>query len=269
MKDKIKETLKKEPSNKMYIFMVVIIVFFMFIYSLSVIELNKGANGKDVAINIIKGILSPSREMLFNFTKSGVVYLLLETVSIAFLGTIIGSIISVPLAFLASNNIVPKPIATITSLLIMVIRTIPAIVYGLMFIRVTGPGPFAGVLTMSFTSIGMLTKLFSDTILDLDKNILESLEALGLKTWQKIRYGIIPQLFASFISTVIYRFDMNLRDATVLGLVGAGGIGSPLMFAMNSYRWNEVGAILLGLIILVLFIEYFSTKIRSFLVRGQ
>ncbi len=82
------------------------------------------------------------------------------------------------------------------------------------------------------------------------------------------RYGILPQLTADFTSTIIYRFDMNLRDATVLGLVGAGGIGAPLIFAMSSYRWNEVGAILLGLIVLVLIIEWISARIRVKLARG-
>jgi len=94
------------------------------------------------------------------------------------------------------------------------------------------------------------------------------LDAAGCTTFQKIRYGILPQLTADFTSTIIYRFDMNLRDATVLGLVGAGGIGAPLIFAMSSYRWNEVGAILLGLIILVLIIEAISAKIRVRLARG-
>ena len=85
---------------------------------------------------------------------------------------------------------------------------------------------------------------------------------------RRSRYGILPQLTADFTSTIIYRFDMNLRDATVLGLVGAGGIGAPLIFAMSSYRWNEVGAILLGLIVLVLIIEWISAKIRVKLARG-
>ena len=80
--------------------------------------------------------------------------------------------------------------------------------------------------------------------------------------------GILPQLTADFTSTIIYRFDMNLRDATVLGLVGAGGIGAPLIFAMSAYRWNEVGAILLGLIVLVLIIEWISARIRVKLARG-
>jgi phosphonate transport system permease protein len=107
-----------------------------------------------------------------------------------------------------------------------------------------------------------------ETIEDLDIGILESLDAAGCNTFEKIRYGIIPQLIPNFLSTAIYRFDMNLRDASVLGLVGAGGIGAPLLFAMSSYRWNQVGSILIGLIILILIIELFSTKIRVKLVRG-
>lgn len=270
MSEKVKLKLREEPNSKSYILVVGILFLGMLLWSLTAV------NGRDVgmegggkiASNIISGIFHPDKELLFNMTKSGVLYMLFETICIAFLGTIIGAIISIPLSFLASPNIVPAPICAATKLFIMMIRTIPALIYGLMFIKVTGPGPFAGLLTMSFISIGMLTKLFSDTIGDLNKSILESLAALGCNTFQKIRFGVIPQLRPNFLSTIIYRFDMNLRDATTLGLVGAGGIGSPLIFAMNSYRWNQVGAILLGLIILVLFIEFFSTKIRNKLVRG-
>ena len=225
-------------------------------------------NGLRVAKSIISGIFHPDWEIVLDFSSSGLLYMLLETVAIAFLGTIIGAIISVPLGFLASSNIVPRWVSYIVKLLIMTIRTIPSLIYGIMFIKITGPGPFAGLLTMSFTSIGMLTKLFSDNIMNLKKNVLESLEAMGCTTFEKIRYGILPQLFAIFLSTIIYRFDINLRDATILGLVGAGGIGSPMMFAMSSYKWNAVGSILLGLIILILFIEYFSGKIRSRLIGG-
>ena len=123
-------------------------------------------------------------------------------------------------------------------------------------------------MTMSLTSIGMISKMYIEAIEDLDTKILESLDAMGCSTWQKIRYGILPQLMPNFASTAIYRFDINLRDATVLGLVGAGGIGAPLIFAMNSYRWNEAGAILIGLVILVLIVEWISTKIRVKLTRG-
>ncbi|MDD6449550.1 MAG: ABC transporter permease subunit, partial [Lachnospiraceae bacterium] len=153
-------------------------------------------------------------------------------------------------------------------LIVMAIRTIPSLIYGLMFVAVTGPGPFAGLLTMSLCSVGMVSKMYTEAIEDLDTKVLESLDAAGCTTWQKIRHGILPQLAPNFASTAIYRFDINLRDATVLGLVGAGGIGAPLIFAMQSYRWHEAGAILLGLVILVLIVEFISTRIRVKLTRG-
>ena len=225
-------------------------------------------NGGKMALNILKGIVNPDRGLLFNLTMQGVPYLLLETICIAFMGTVVGAIFSIPLAFLSASNLTPKPIAFIGRILIMAIRTVPAFVYGLMFIRVTGPGPFAGLMTMSLTSIGMVSKMYIEAIEDLDTKILESLDAMGLGTWQKIRYGILPQLMPNFASTAIYRFDINLRDATVLGLVGAGGIGAPLIFAMNAYRWNEAGSILIGLVVLVLIVEWISTRIRVKLTRG-
>lgn len=238
-------------------------------WSGSAVSVGSGSgNGIEVAGNILSGIFHPDTELLFATGTNGVGYLLLETFCIAFLGTVVGAVISLPLSFLSATNLVPKWIAIIGRALIAVIRTIPAFVYGLMFIRVAGPGPFAGLLTMSLCSIGMVSKMYIESIEDLDKRILESLDAAGCTTFQKIRYGIIPQLMPDFLSTLIYRFDMNLRDATVLGLVGAGGIGAPLIFAMNSYRWNEVGAILVGLIVLVLIIETISARIRVKLARG-
>lgn len=244
-------------------------VIVLFLWSTSAIQLNKlTTNGLEIAGNILKGLVNPDLELLFNFTQKGVPYLLLETMAIALLGTIVGGILAIPLAFLSASNIVPKPISVIVRLLLIIIRTIPAIVYGLMFIRVTGPGPFAGVLTMSLTSIGMLSKLYVDVIEDLDTSVLESMESIGCTNFEKIRFGIIPQLTAMFLSIVIYRYDMNLRDAAILGLVGAGGIGAPLIFAMNSYRWSEAGSILIGLIVLILVIEVISNKIRTKLVQG-
>ncbi len=224
-------------------------------------------NGLKIAGNILSGIFHPDMS-LFNMTKNGIPYLLLETICIAFLGTVVGAVISIPFAFLTAQNLVPKPIAFIGRLIVMAVRTIPSLIYGLMFISVTGPGPFAGLMTMSLCSVGMVSKMYTEAIEDLDTKILESLDAAGCTTWQKIRHGIIPQLMPNFASTAIYRFDINLRDATVLGLVGAGGIGAPLLFAMQSYRWNEAGAVLLGLVILVLIVEFISTKIRTKLTRG-
>ena len=255
--------------NRRYIIVITVIVTALFIWSLSAIDL---ANIQDeaftIGIGIIEGILTPDLEFLFDFTSSGVPSLLIETAAIAFLGTVIGSILAVPLAFLSASNIVPWPISTLTRLLLICIRTVPSLVFGLMLIRVTGPGAFAGVMTISLVSIGMLSKLFVDAIEELDTGILEAMTSVGSTTFEKIRYGIVPQLVSIFVSIIIYRFDMNLREASILGLVGAGGIGAPLIFAMNAYRWNEVGSILVGLVIFILIVELFSNKIRKKLVEG-
>lgn len=220
--------------------------------------------GVEIAWNIIKSIFSPNLPFLLDFTtKSGVPYLILETAAIAFLGTIIGTIISIPIAFLSSRNIVPAWFAHIGVAFITVIRTFPAVVYGLMFIRVTGPGAFTGVLTLAIASVGMISKLFIETIEELDPGIIEALDASGCDSIQKIQYGIFPQLMSNFLSTAIYRFEINVKYATILGMVGAGGIGAPLIFAINAYRWKDAGALLVGLIIFVLIVEAISTYLRK------
>lgn len=261
-----------EAQPNAWIFTIAIIVAVMLLLAWSSTTLNNdnstSIDGKAVALSIVHGLTHPNAQMLLDFSSAGVPYLLLETMCIAFLGTLVGAVLAIPFAFLGAVNIVPKPIALLFRTVVMAIRTIPTFVYGLMFIRVTGPGPFAGLLTMSVTSIGMISKMFIESIEDIDKGILESLDAMGCTTFQKIRYGIIPQISADFASILIYRFDMNLRDTTTLGLVGAGGIGAPLIFAMNGYKWDQAGAILCGLIVLILIIEWISNKLRNHLARG-
>jgi phosphonate transport system permease protein len=269
MEEKIKKMYETEPKTWPVRLAAALIVAALLAWSWTAVG-GTGSNGQGgaVALNILSGIFHPDTDLLFNFTEKGVAYLLLETMCIAFLGTIVGAVLSVPLSFLSASNIMPKPVALVFRVAIMAIRTIPAFVYGLMFIRVTGPGAFAGLMTMSVCSIGMISKMFIESIENLDVRILESLDAAGCTTFQKIRYGILSQLFPDFMSTLIYRFDMNMRDATTLGLVGAGGIGAPLIFAMSAYKWDQVGAILAGLIVLILLIEVLSSRIRNRLVRG-
>ncbi|NMN01201.1 phosphonate ABC transporter permease [Bifidobacterium sp. DSM 109958] len=247
-----------------------VVIVALIVWSTTGIEASgaKADSGWTVVSSILNGLVHPAPQLLFNLTPQGVPYLLVETIAIAFMGTVVGAVIAVPLAFLAATNLMPKPIAWIANFVIMAIRTVPVFVYGIMFVRVTGPGAFAGLMTMSLCSVGMVSKMFIEAIEDLDRGVIESLSAMGLNRWQQIRFGVLPQMMASFLSTAIYRFDMNLRDATILGLVGAGGIGAPLIFAMNSYRWNEAASILWGLVVLILVVEFCSTKIRNKLARG-
>ena len=261
----LKKQLEKQPNTWISKALTVLFIVIVIVWASKGINFSGiKSNGVDIAKNVLSGILHPDLEMLLTEVPA----LLLETICIALIGTLIGAVLAVPLAFLSSTNIMPKWISVIGLFIIAALRTFPAFVYGLMFIRVTGPGAFAGVLTVSVISIGMIAKLFIESIEDLDTKILESLDAAGCSTFEKIRYVILPQLFTNFVSTVIYRFEINIKDASILGLVGAGGIGAPLIFAMNAFNWDEVGAILCGLIILVLVVEIISTKIRTKLARG-
>jgi len=266
----IQEAYAKRPRLWWLYTLLVLIVAALFAWSAMGVEFRGiSEKGSDVARSILLGIIKPDTSLLFTLDKTGVPFLILETMAIAFLGTIMGALLAIPFSFLAAETVVPKSVAFVVRGIILLIRTIPSVVWALVLIRVTGPGAFCGVMTQAIASIGMLSKMFINAIEDIDTKILESLDAAGCTTFQKVRYGIFPQLTANFISTTIYRFDINIKDATTLGIVGAGGIGAPLLQAIGTSRWNMVGAYLLGLVLMMLLIEYFSTRIRGKLARGE
>ncbi len=266
----VAEMYASRPRKWLTYLLIVLILAVMIGWSGSSIEFEGlTVTGREVAKGVISGVSHPDLQLMFGTGETDVPYLLLQTMAIAVLGTLIGAILAIPFAFLASTNIMPKPVAFFFRLVILLIRTIPSLVWALMWIRVTGPGAACGVITQSVCSIGMISKMYITAIEDLDTRILESLDAMGCTPFQKIRYGVIPQLTASFISTTIYRFDINLKDATTLGIVGAGGIGASLVQCLNSRRWAMVGSFVWGLMILVLIIEFFSTRIRRKLAHGQ
>ena len=266
----ILETLAAEPKNlwkRILVFLVILVITAWGASSLNYTGVTK--SGATIAMSVINGILHPNPDLLFDLSPNGVPFLVLQTIAIAILGTIFGALLAVPISFLSATNIVPRPVAMVFRAIVLFIRTIPSLMWALIWIRVTGPGAFCGVVTQSICSIGMVSKMYITAIENLDTGILESLDAAGCNTFEKIRVGVLPQLLASFISTAIYRFDINLKDATTLGIVGAGGIGSPLVQSISSAKYNNVGAFLWALILLVVIIEWASTKIRSRLAHGR
>jgi len=266
----VAEMYAREPRKWLLYTMIVLILALLIGWSGSSLSFSgMTATGTQVAKGVVAGITHPDTKLLFGTGDTDVPYLLLQTMAIAVLGTLFGAILAIPFAFLASTNILPKPVAYLFRVVILLIRTIPSLVWALMWIRVTGPGAACGVITQSVCSIGMISKMYITAIEDLDTRILESLDAMGCTPFQKIRYGVIPQLTASFISTTIYRFDINLKDATTLGIVGAGGIGASLVQCLNSRRWAMVGSFVWGLMLLVLIIEFISTRVRKKLARGE
>lgn len=280
----IEETYSQRPRRWWLYTLVVLIVALLLAWSAGGVEFKGIATkGSEVARGIANGLTHPNWDLLLGritedttvttiagitVSTEGVPYLLFQTTAIAFLGTLIGGILAIPFSFLACDRIVPKWLSWVFRLLILLIRTIPSLVWALVWIRVTGPNAFCGVVTQSICSIGMISKMYITAIEDLDVRILESLDASGCTGFQKVRYGVLPQIVPNFISTVIYRFDINMKDATTLGIVGAGGIGAPLIQCITSSRWSMVGAYLFGMILLMLVIEWLSTRVRSRLTRG-
>lgn len=213
--------------------------------------------------NMIRGFAHPAPALLFSPAPEGVAALLLETVCIAFAGTCLGALAALPLAFLASSRVAPKPVAAAVRTVILALRSVPFLLYGLIFIRVTGPGSFAGVLTLAVCSLGLLCKRFGQAVDSVDFRAVRALEAMGVPGLPRLARGLVPQLRAAFASAALYRFDVNLREAAVLGLVGAGGIGAPLVFAMNQYAWSEAAALALGLVLLTWLVDILSSRLRA------
>ncbi len=189
---------------------------------------------------------------------------MLETIQIAVIGTTIAAILCIPVGFLAARNIgVPQPITMASKQVLNAIRTFPALVFGIFFVASYGPGPLAGVMALGINSIGMLGKLNAEVIESIDQGPIEALEATGANRAEIMLYAVAPQVLPEFIGTTLYRFELNLRRATVLGLVGAGGIGVTLLQSLQFRRWPVVGMTLLVIIVVVTIIDYSSAYVRK------
>ena len=220
-----------------------------------------------IAGAIFSGIFHPDWSYVYNGSGEDLVSQLWETVCIAFLGTFISAIISLPFAFWAANTKHKHWYVSRTGKIVLaIIRSFPEIVLALMFIKAVGPGSAAGVMALGFHSVGMLAKLFSEAIENLDDGPNEAVTAVGGSKTNIIMFSTLPNLMPALISNTLYRFDVSIRSASILGLVGAGGIGYPLIIALQYRQWNRVGIILLGIIIMVIVIDGISGWIRKKLV---
>lgn len=219
-----------------------------------------------VLTNMSKAFLRPDVGYLQNMTIDGLLYAILETLAIAVAGTFFSAILSLPFALIASQNIVNKTGSWFGKLMISIVRTFPELILAIIFIKVVGPGAAAGVLALGVHSVGMLGKLFSESIESMDMGPAEALDASGASPFQKLISAIIPTVLPDFMSYTLYRFEINTRAASTLGLVGAGGIGAPLIFAIGSRNWSRVSMILIALIITVVIVDIISGTIRKRLV---
>lgn len=191
-----------------------------------------------------------------------------ESIQIALLGTTIAMVLAFPFGFLCARNLMPRTLAYGVRQGPNVIRTFSEIILAIFLIAAFGPGPFAGVLTIGIHSIGMLSRLYYEVVETIDRGPLEALSSLGATGAVRFRYAVLPQVLPEFLAMAIYRFEINVRAATVLGIVGAGGIGSIILRAVRQGRWSEVGLYLLVVIVTVMIIDYLSAIMRRKIIEG-
>ena len=191
---------------------------------------------------------------------------IVETVGMAIWGTLLAAVIAVPLSVVAAENVAPYWLVLIVRRFLDAMRAINEIVFALIFVVAVGLGPFAGVLALFVHTTGILGKLFSEAIEAIDPGPVEGIRATGASKVQEVAFGIIPQVMPMWTSFTLYRFESNVRSASVLGFVGAGGIGFSLFQSIKGFREPKVCAILILLVVSVGMIDTLSSKLRQRLV---
>ncbi len=188
----------------------------------------------------------------------------IETVQIAVWGTLIAIVLSIPFALLGARNTSPHAVVFhVTRMFLNALRAINELVFALIFVSAVGLGPFAGVLAIALHATGMLAKFCAEEIEGVDRGPIEAMQATGAGRMQVILFGIIPQVVPAFISYSIYRFDVSIRAATILGLVGAGGLGFSLIKTMKLFQYHETATCILVIFLIVFVSDWVCAHVRS------
>jgi phosphonate transport system permease protein len=191
-----------------------------------------------------------------------------DTINIATMGTLLAIILATPLAFLAARNTTPSVafVRPVALLIIVASRSINALIWGLLLVAIVGPGVFAGIIAIALRSIGFIAKLLYEAIEEIDERQLEAIRATGASPGQVMIYGIVPQIMPAFASISVFRWDINIRESTVLGLVGAGGLGLALESSLNVLAWPQVTVILIMIFATVIVSEWISARVRKAII---
>jgi|LGOV01.1.fsa_nt_gb phosphonate transport system permease protein len=260
--------------------LIAVISLLIVIWGFSAIEYNgQMRTAIPITKGIINGMLHPNMEYLFPidaevgrvtlksfFGVDNLAFIMVETIAIAVAGTFISSFLAIPFALLSSENIVGERLSKVGKFIISAIRTFPEIILAIIFVVIVGVGPKAGVLALGLHSVGMLGKLFSESIESMDIGVKEAVISVGGNRMEVLFRAVLPQVAPEFLSYTLFRFEINMRAATILGVVGGGGIGAPLILALNSSSqaaWNKISIMLIVLLITVTIIDQISGFIRK------
>jgi len=188
---------------------------------------------------------------------------ILESIIMTVAASVVGIAISIPIGLGAARNIAPLPVYLICRGIVAISRALQEIIVAILLVAIFGFGPLAGFLTLSFATIGFLSKLLAEDIESMDRVQAEAIRASGARWPQWINYGVQPQVIPRLIGLSIYRVDINFRESAILGLVGAGGIGATLNTAFDRYEYGTAAAILIIIIVIVMILEYISGIVRA------
>jgi phosphonate transport system permease protein len=191
-----------------------------------------------------------------------------DTLAIATLGTLLALPIAVPVAVLAARNTTPSValVRPVALLIIVASRSINSLIWALLLVTVLGPGVLAGIVAIALRSVGFMGKLIYEAIEEIDPAPVEAMQATGASALQVMDYGIVPQVMPAFAGITVFRWDINIRESAVVGLVGAGGIGLSLEASLNTLAWSQVSLILLVILATVLVSEWVSAKVRHAII---
>jgi phosphonate transport system permease protein len=191
-----------------------------------------------------------------------------DTLSIATLGTLLGILIAVPVAWLAARNTTPSALFLRPFALFIIVasRSINSLIWALLLVSIIGPGLLAGIIAIAFRSIGFIGKLLYEAIEETDASQIEAIEATGASRLQVVSYGIAPQVAPAFYGISVFRWDINIRESAILGLVGAGGLGLQLQASLNVLAWPQVTMIVIVILGTVVVSEWISAKVRHAII---
>lgn len=191
-----------------------------------------------------------------------------DTLNMATLGTILGVILAVPVAFLAARNTTPSAaiLRPLALFIIVASRSINSLIWALLLVAILGPGILAGIIAIGFRSVGFVGKLLYEAIEETDVTQIEAIRATGASPAQVLNYAIVPQVLPAFWGITVFRWDINIRESAILGLVGAGGLGLKLQASLNVLAWPQVTTILFLILVTVVVSEWVSAKVRTALI---
>ena len=231
-------------------------------------EFGIGVNLGELAESITRGagiigeLLAPNWEFLPRTIEP-----MLETFKMAVIASVIGCGVGLPLAFIVSRVTAPNtPTMLLGRSILSVIRAIPDILYALVFVAAVGIGPLPGIAALVFFNLGVVSKLLSETVDGVDPGPIEAARAGGGNRTQTVRWAVLPQVLPNYVAYALYTFELNIRASTVIGIVGAGGIGYLLIWQYRFFAWSNVSVIIVELFVLVLVIEFVSIWLRRRLV---